>query len=115
MSQFQVKNRKGYTLVNKQKIYLSAHSKDYRYIEIITDDILKQVDCVVTYIEPHTQLEHIDDLNDMSILVFVVSQKSLCENNYARDFELKYAFTSSIDAQSRLSGALPNNSVPIKS
>ena len=52
MSQFQVKNRKGYTLVNKQKIYLSAHSKDYRYIEIITDDILKQVDCVVTYIEP---------------------------------------------------------------
>ena len=29
MSQFQVKNRKGYTLVNKQKIYLSAHSKDY--------------------------------------------------------------------------------------
>ena len=37
MSQFQVKNRKGYTLVNKQKIYLSAHSKDYRYIEIITD------------------------------------------------------------------------------
>ena len=82
MSQFQVKNRKGYTLVNKQKIYLSAHSKDYRYIEIITDDILKQVDCVVTYIEPHTQLEHIDDLNDMSILVFVVSQKFLCENRF---------------------------------
>lgn len=96
MSQFQVKNRKGYTLVNKQKIYLSAHSKDYRYIEIITDDILKQVDCVVTYIEPHTQLEHIDDLNDMSILVFVVSQKFLCENNYARDFELKYALENNI-------------------
>ncbi len=103
MSILKYKTRGGSSPNKKQKIYYSAHEKDFKiYFNEITKEILSKYDVTIWYrdieneINIYNEQEYLSDLSQMNLLIIPVTSRLLTTPNYALDKEYKYAIEKHI-------------------
>ena len=78
----------------KENVYITGHRKDIQWFRIIAEEVLDLWDCRV-YVDPGTQIcekleEHLFTLQEMNLVIVVVTKNFLMEENSARDIEFQY-------------------------
>lgn len=86
--------------VGKPRVFMVCHKDDFvTYSESVFNDIFRESNCVVYYLDPlqeYTLDDVLADLSEMQLFVFVVTKRLLSDSDQSLDPFLDYAFDNSI-------------------
>lgn len=86
--------------VGKPRVFMVCHKDDFlKYSESVFNNIFRESNCVVYYLDPLQEYALDDvlaDLSEMQLFVFVVTKKLLSDSEQSLDPFLNYAFENSI-------------------
>ena len=82
----------------KPKVYFSCHPDDFLFLDAVSEEILREVNCAVFYRDHSVtnSAEHLRDLEEMNLIVVPVTTRFLTSPSVARDVEFSFSLKKRI-------------------